>query len=111
MCVSRASFVSLRCSDLRFTNKVTSRYLWDHKNREVYESSHSVVLALLAAHAQRVGDGLGTALTTELDPNMNPNLGGKGKAAGVEQPLAEKIVPFYIGCLLEVRSTLQSCAS
>jgi len=95
----------------RFTNNASSRNLWDHEDREVYESSHSVVLALLAAHAQRIGDGLGTAPTTEMGPNMNPKWEGKGKATAVERPLAERIVPFYTNCLLEVRSTLQSCAS
>ena len=54
---------------------------------------------------------MGTALTTEMDPNMNPEWEGKRKATAVERPLAEKIVPFYTNCLLEVRSTLQRCAS
>jgi len=93
-----------RCSDLHFTNNTASRNLWDHKNREVYESSHSVVLALLAAHAQRVGDGSGVALTAKVDPNTNPEWEGKGKTTAVERPFAEKVVPFYTNCLLEVRS-------
>ena len=75
------------------------RNLWDYENREVYESSHSVVLALLAAHAQRVGDGSGTAPNTEIDPT---NFKGKGQATAIACPLAEKIVPFYTDCLLEV---------
>ena len=84
-----------------FQIKAVLRNLWDHENREVYESSHSVVLALLAAHAQRVGDGSGTVPTTEMDP---ANFNGKeeGQATVVARPLAEIIVPFYTHCLLEV---------
>ena len=79
------------------------RNLWDHENREVYESSHSVVLALLAAHGQRVGDGSGTVPTIEMDP-ANPKGKERGQVAAAARPLAEKIVPFYTNCLLEVRS-------
>jgi hypothetical protein len=80
---------SFRCSDLCFTINTASRNLWDHENREVYESSHSVVLALLAAHAQRVGDGSGTVPTTEMDP---ANFKGKekGQITAAARPLAEK---------------------
>jgi len=76
------------------------RNLWDYENREVYESSHSVVLALLAAHAQRVGDGAGTAPIPEVGPIDSK---GKEQATAVAWPLAEKIVPFYTNCLLEVK--------
>ena len=94
-----------------FTNNPASRNLWDYENREVYESSHSVVLALLAAHAERIGDGSGTAPTTEVGQNTNTKRKGKGSVTALERPLAEKIVPFYTSCLLEVRLTLLCCAS
>ncbi|KAF9649000.1 hypothetical protein BDM02DRAFT_3095428 [Thelephora ganbajun] len=75
--------------------------LWDHENREVYESSHSVVLALLAAHAQRVGDGSGTVPTVEMSPSTNLKRKERGRSNAVARPLAERIVPFYTNCLLE----------
>ena len=83
-------------------NDATRRNLWDYRNREVYESSHSVVLALLASHAQRVGDGSGTGNTADRHPNAKPGRKEKGQATAVSRPLAEKIVPFYTNCLLEV---------
>jgi len=99
---------SFRCFDLCFTINATPRNLWDHENREVYESSHSVVLALLAAHAQRVGDGSGTVPTTDVD---SANSKGKenGQAAVAARPPAEKIVPFYTNCLLEVKTLVSCC--
>ena len=100
-------YSSPRCSYSSFTSNAASRNLWDHENREVYESSHSVVLALLAAHAQRAGDGSDTASTTKMDPNMSLRGKGKGKATAVARPLTEKIVPFYTNCLLEVRPSLR----
>ena len=83
-------------------NDATRRNLWDYRNREVYESSHSVVLALLASHAQTVGDGSGTGSTADKCPNAKPSRKEKGQATAVSRPLAEKIVPFYTNCLLEV---------
>jgi hypothetical protein len=88
-------------------NGVSCRNLWDYENREVYESSHSVVLALLAAHAQRVGDGSGTGPAAGVHPNGNSNGKGKGRATVITRPLAEKIIPFYTNCLLEVDPSLR----
>lgn len=65
------------------------RHLFEPAHRETYESSHSVVLAVFSLHAQRVGDGSGAV---RID-------------ATVERPFAEKIIPFYINCLLEVFDT------
>lgn len=84
------------------------RNLWDHENREVYESSHSVVLALLAAHAQRVGDGSGTVPTTDVD-SANPKEKENGHATAAARPPAERIVPFYTSCLLEVQFSVSCC--
>ena len=68
----------------------------------MYVSAQSVVLALLAAHAQRVGDGSGT-VPTEIDPNAHFRGEDSGQATAVARPLAEKIIPFYTNCLLEVQ--------
>ena len=85
-------------------SEVDYRNLWDHENREVYESSHSAVLALLAARAQGIVDGPGTAPSTMADPEID--FKGKGRTTAVPRPLAEKIIPFYTKCLLEVESSL-----
>jgi len=59
-------------------------HLSDPAHRETYESAHSVVLAILALHAQRVGEG---SSVVKIDSN--------------DRPFAERIVPFYTNCLLE----------
>jgi len=65
-------------------------HLNDASHRETYESSHSVILAVFASHARAQTDS-----TTV-----------KGK--GVSRPtFVEKIVPFYVQCLLEVRLVTQ----
>jgi len=89
---------------------VATRKLWDHENREVYESSHSVVLALLAAHAQRVGDGSGIVPTTDMD-SVNSKGKENGQATATARPPAERIVPFYTNCLLEVQFFVSCCVS
>ena len=62
-----------------------SRHLNDASHRETYESAHSAILAVFAAQL-----GLTTAAS---DQGM-----------GMSRPtFVEKIVPFYIRCLLDVR--------
>lgn len=61
-------------------------HLSEPAHRETYESAHSVVLSILVLHAQRVGDGSGAV---KIDNTL-------------ERPFAERIVPFYVNCLLEV---------
>lgn len=59
------------------------RYLSDPTHRETFESAHSVVLGMFAAHAQKVGEG-----ELLLDDE------------GVS--FAHTLVPFYAKCLIEV---------
>ena len=62
-----------------------SRHLNDASHRETYESAHSAILAVFAAQ-------LGSSTAAE------------DQGTGVARPtFVEKIVPFYIRCLLEVR--------
>ncbi|KAH9179328.1 hypothetical protein EDB89DRAFT_1926603 [Lactarius sanguifluus] len=62
-------------------------HLDDASHRETYESAHSVILAVFAAHARA-------------QPDSTPVTGVKGK--GTSRPtFVEKIVPFYVQCLLE----------
>lgn len=62
-------------------------HLNDASHRETYESAHSVILAVFAAHARAQSD------TTTV-------LGVKGKGT-LQATFVEKIVPFYAQCLLE----------
>jgi hypothetical protein len=65
-----------------------SRHLNDASHRETYESAHSTILAIFAAQ-------LGSTTSAE------------GRRTGVGWPaFVEKIVPFYMQCLLEVRLTV-----
>ena len=62
-----------------------SRHLNDASHRETYESAHSAILAVFATQ-------LGSSTVAE------------DQGTGVARPtFVEKIVPFYIRCLLEVR--------
>ena len=63
-------------------------HLDDPSHRETYESAHSVILAVFAAHARTQSES-----TTVL--------GVKGKGT-LRATFVEKIVPFYVQCLLEV---------
>ena len=101
-------YVILSSADSCFMDDTTFRNLWDYGNREVYESSHSVVLALLAAHTQGIGDGVGTSPATSIRLETKSN--GKDKVRAI-RPLAEKIIPFYTNCLLEVNALLLYCFS
>ena len=60
------------------------RYLSDPPHRETFESAHSVVLGIFAAHAQKVSEA----------GNSNTKLLSGG--------FVESLVPFYAGCLIEV---------
>ena len=60
------------------------RYLNDVKHRETYESAHSVLLSIFAAHA-RQGEGEGQF---------------SGEAA--KSTFAERLVPFYVDLLVQV---------
>ncbi|TFY64171.1 hypothetical protein EVG20_g6041 [Dentipellis fragilis] len=64
-------------------------HLYDPLKRELYESAHSVVLAMFAAHAQRRSNHL------ESDHDELSN--GTSQSSS----FIEKIVPFYARCLLE----------
>jgi hypothetical protein len=67
---------------------LSSRHLNDASHRETYESAHSTILAIFAAQ-------LGSTTSTE------------DQGTGVGRPtFVEKIVPFYMQCLLEVRPTV-----
>jgi len=57
-------------------------HLSDPSHRETYESSHSVMLAILVSHAQQASEG-------------------KLNSAPGQTPFAEQIVPFYVRCLIE----------
>ena len=65
-------------------------HLDDASHRETYESAHSVILAVFAAHAHAQPDSIIVA-------------GVKGKGPS-QATFVEKIVPFYVHSLLEVRS-------
>ncbi|KAH9889808.1 hypothetical protein C8Q73DRAFT_705568 [Cubamyces lactineus] len=58
-------------------------HLWDPSYRETYESAHSVMLAVFAAHAQQAG--------RHDEPYR----------ARVQPTFAEKLVPMYAQCLVE----------
>lgn len=60
-----------------------SRHLWDPSYRETYESAHSVMLAVFAAHAK----GNATPQTGSADPHPR---------------FVERLVPMYAQCLVEV---------
>ncbi len=62
---------------------ISASHLWDPSNRETYESAHSVMLATFASHAQKA---------SKREQGQQP-----GAA------FAEKIVPMYAHCLVEVR--------
>ncbi|THH31473.1 hypothetical protein EUX98_g2725 [Antrodiella citrinella] len=73
-------------------------HLSDASHREVYESSHSVMLAVFAAHAQRASEGKVSTAPSSLG----------------EPAFAEQIVPFYVQCLISnsgdgALSTTQLC--
>ena len=71
------SFTLHTCRDPTLTR---GRHLHDASHRETFESAHSVVLAIFAAHAQKATD---SALSQD---------GG----------FTRKIVPFYANCLIDV---------
>jgi hypothetical protein len=91
LCVFRTH--KLSSSLLVLIRLLSSRHLNDASHRETYESAHSTILAIFAAQ-------LGS--TTSTDDN----------GLGVGRPtFVEKIVPFYMNCLLQVRPTVIFCFS
>ncbi|KAJ7043901.1 hypothetical protein C8F04DRAFT_1070849 [Mycena alexandri] len=64
-------------------------YLSDPSYRETYESSHSVVLAVFASHADRHAENVSEA---EPDPDARAQAGPR---------FTERMVPFYARCLIE----------
>ena len=64
---------------------IAFRHLWDPSDRETYESAHSVMLAISASHAQNA-----SSETAPPGTSANP-------------AFAEKLVPMYARCLVEVR--------
>ena len=71
-----------------FTTDSVSRYLSDSSNREIYESSHSVILAILASHS----------------PSANPEISKSEVPGG----FVTRLIPFYAQCLIEVSSFFYS---
>lgn len=63
------------------------RHLFDPSHRETFESAHSVVLGIFAAHAQKVAEAKNTGAS-------QTNVNGPS--------FVESLVPFYVGCLIEV---------
>ena len=60
------------------------RHLWDPSHRETYESAHSVMLAVFSSHVRNQG------ASTSQQSTSGP-------------VFAEKSVPMYARCLVEVR--------
>ena len=77
-------------STLFMTALLHFSHLDDASHRETYESAHSVILAVFAAHAH-----------AQLDSTIVAGVKGKGPS---QATFVEKIVPFYVHSLLEVRS-------
>lgn len=69
---------------------ISLRYLSDPSHRETFESAHSVVLGIFAAHAQKVADA-------KLNAKQRPS---NSELKGTT--FVESLVPFYAGCLIEV---------
>lgn len=69
------------------------RHLSDATHRETFEPAHSVVLGIFAAHAQKTREG---------------KLNGPGHEegrTGTGASFVQSLVPFYVGCLIEVHSS------
>ncbi|KAK7048188.1 hypothetical protein R3P38DRAFT_3256846 [Favolaschia claudopus] len=73
-------------------------HLSDASYRETYESSHSVVLAVFAAHADRHAKS-DTEFSGDDTKYSSEGRAGKGKDA--PRPFTERMVPFYAHCLIE----------
>lgn len=69
-----------------FVTDSLSRYLSDTSNREIYESAHSVILAILASH------------TLPANPDISD----------VSGDFVTRIIPFYAQCLIEASNFLYS---
>jgi len=69
------------------------RYLSDTSNREIYESAHSVILAILASHTPPANAEIKGISTPKLE---------------VPNHFVMRIIPFYAQCLIEVSNFLYS---
>ena len=81
-----------------FTQRVELfRHLSNSAHRETFESAHSVMLAIFAAHAQKPRTGVTSVSDTTTVTHDH-------------LAFAEQIVPFYTQCLIEVcHYTLARC--
>lgn len=79
-CVARESV--LPCREYQSSFRDFYRHFFDSSHRETYESAHSVMLSIFAAHARKAGE-------------VPDSLG--------KPSFAEQITPFYARCLAEVR--------
>jgi hypothetical protein len=71
------------------SDMIEHSHLSDPSHRETFESAHSVMLAILAAHTQKAGQPSPSfSQTTENDKRP--------------QAFAEQAVPFYTQCLIDV---------
>ncbi|KIM89224.1 hypothetical protein PILCRDRAFT_768547 [Piloderma croceum F 1598] len=64
-------------------------YLYDPSHRETFESAHSIILGIFAAHAQKAAD-------VKLNAKQRPS---NSELKGTS--FVESLVPFYAGCLIE----------
>lgn len=70
------------------------RHLFDPAHRETFESAHSVVLAIFAANAANA-----SIVNNEHLPEAHKVSSRKRSVA----QFAERMVPYYMWCLLEVQ--------
>ncbi|KAF8648125.1 hypothetical protein AX16_006390 [Volvariella volvacea WC 439] len=59
-------------------------HLWDPSHRETFESAHSVILSIFAAHAEKTSQSLAE----------------RGSPTGYKT-FIQKLVPFYVDCLIK----------
>lgn len=78
------------------TMKCTNRHLNDPSHRETFESAHSVMLAIFAAHSQKVEK-------LAVSQSSNPK-----DSHEQSKSFAEQAVPFYTQCLIDVRISKQT---
>jgi hypothetical protein len=79
---------SLSEESLPMVFKACFPHLSDPTHRETFESAHSVVLGIFAAHAQKVGE----------DKNVSSRA---SRDDATPRRFVESLIPFYAGCLIE----------
>lgn len=89
--LSRTLFSALSHSNIL---RYDSSHLSDPSYRETYESSHSVVLAIFASHADHHAAGQENMSSSDV------------RAPGQGPRFTERLVPFYTHCLIEVRAAV-----